>query len=365
MNTKSTPVSYEYKNILENNNKSPYELKKYYKLKVSELESLRYENNLIENQIKIREQRFEERENEYQSIIKKLKVNYENRENKVFDTKEKLKDLETVNSLIQNNMDNIKSRTYKVLAEQERDIIKFYNTKIKELHLEFEYENLKKSKKDAAFLKKENKLIKELEWVKDISKKIDDENHYWIKNYMELNNNYNNNLVEYDELLSHYIFLKKKNAILFSKYTDLRKIFEKVKEMETKEADKKLESSINNCDIKEKNLSDNVVSNYNKEINYLKKRINKLNQKISIISNSNKLKDIITAKIIHYINSKNDNMIKVTELFNSDIKKLSDSDRSKLIDIILTNIEVKNILNNKLEVEVSSILQLKSEFKYN
>lgn len=47
-----------------------------------------------------------------------------------------------------------------------------------------------KKNRDLDFLKKENKLISELEWIKDISYKIDNENHNWMKKYMDLKVDY-------------------------------------------------------------------------------------------------------------------------------------------------------------------------------
>ena len=95
-----------------------------------------------------------------------------------------------LHSKIMENIHHIQSKTTNILAEQEKDIIRFYNTKIKELQLQFDKENEEQSKKDQEFLKKENKLISELEWIKMISDRIDSENHNLMKKYMDLKISY-------------------------------------------------------------------------------------------------------------------------------------------------------------------------------
>ena len=49
--------------------------------------------------------------------------------------------------------------------------------------IEYDDERYKKAKKYEDFLEKENKLISELEWIKNIASKIDSENHTLVKKY--------------------------------------------------------------------------------------------------------------------------------------------------------------------------------------
>ena len=77
-------------------------------------------------------------------------------------------------------------RTSKVLLDQEKDIIHFYNEKINGLTQQFKEENLRQQKRHADFRKKEENLLSELEWIKGIAHKIDKENFYLVKRHMEL-----------------------------------------------------------------------------------------------------------------------------------------------------------------------------------
>ena len=63
------------------------------------------------------------------------------------------------------NISLVQIRTSKILLDQERDIINFYNSKINELREQFEEENEKQAKRDQDFLEKENKLMSELGYI--------------------------------------------------------------------------------------------------------------------------------------------------------------------------------------------------------
>ena len=66
-------------------------------------------------------------------------------------------------------INNIQLRTSKILVDQERDIIRFFNNKINEIKKQFEEERKKKGENEAEYIEKENQLISELEWIKNIA----------------------------------------------------------------------------------------------------------------------------------------------------------------------------------------------------
>ena len=88
------------------------------------------------------------------------------------------------------NINQIQLKTSKVMIDQERDIMRFFINKINEIKKEYEEERIRKGKKDQDYLEKENKLISELEWIKNIAQKIDNENHSLMKKYMDLKAQY-------------------------------------------------------------------------------------------------------------------------------------------------------------------------------
>lgn len=112
------------------------------------LASIRQENAILKKELEERESKFTKREKEYREIIaeiqSQLKLRVEFNEDGNHDGKDNRKNL---HDKIQNNVDFVQVKTTSVLAEQEKDIIRFYNTKIKELQQKFEHENIEQGKR--------------------------------------------------------------------------------------------------------------------------------------------------------------------------------------------------------------------------
>ena len=57
--------------------------------------------------------------------------------------------------------------------------------------------------RDQSYMEKENQLIAELEWIKEIAQKIDTENHSLMKKYMDLKAQYSTQENDREILLRH------------------------------------------------------------------------------------------------------------------------------------------------------------------
>lgn len=124
----------------------------------------------------------------------------------------------------------IQYRTSKVMVDQEKDIMRFFINKINEIKKEFEEEKIKKGKNDQDYLQKENQLISELEWIKNIAQKIDKENHDLMKQFMELKAKYYTQESDREMLLKQLIIKKKKNAVLKNQLKHYEKLLEQVEQ---------------------------------------------------------------------------------------------------------------------------------------
>lgn len=85
---------------------------------------------------------------------------------------------------------------------------------INDIKKQFQEERLKKGEKDKDYLEKETQLISELEWIKNIAQKIDNENHNLLKKYMDLKAQYQTQENDREMLLKELIMKKKQNALL-------------------------------------------------------------------------------------------------------------------------------------------------------
>ncbi|CAD8121827.1 unnamed protein product [Paramecium sonneborni] len=131
-------------------------------------------------------------------------------------------------SKIIEGINNIQLRTSKILVDQERDIIRFFNNKINEIKKQFQEEREKKGQNDKEYILKENQLISELEWIKRIAQKIDDENHQLMQKYKELKVEYQTQERDREMLMKELIIKKKENAILKSQIQQYEKLLNDV-----------------------------------------------------------------------------------------------------------------------------------------
>ena len=84
------------------------------------------------------------------------------------------------------NISTIQNKTSKILIEQESDIRRFFNKKINEIKEKIKEDKLNKNEKDQEYQQKEKQMASELEWIKNIAHKIDEENKSLMKKYSTL-----------------------------------------------------------------------------------------------------------------------------------------------------------------------------------
>lgn len=175
-----------------------------------------------------KEHRYVKRETGYRKLVDELHEELRRDFSLNGEDRKKMEGIAALHSKIMNSINDIQLKTSKVLLDQEKDIIRFFNNKINEIKKQFEEERIKRGKKDQSYEVKEKQLIAELEWIKDIAQKIDQENHTLMKKHMELKAQYATQENDREILLREVILKKKKNAILKSQIDQYEKILEEV-----------------------------------------------------------------------------------------------------------------------------------------
>ncbi|CAD8199938.1 unnamed protein product [Paramecium pentaurelia] len=204
---------------------------------LNKLQEIQQQHN--EDKKKLREEliaRYVQREMEFKKTIDELQQ--ELRSRTALDQTDK-KIMELIykdHGKIIEGINNIQLRTSKILVDQERDIIRFFNNKINEIKKQFQEEREKKGQNDKEYLLKENQLISELEWIKKIAQKIDDENHQLMQKYKELKVEYQTQERDRDMLMKELIIKKKENAILKSQIQQYEKLLNDVQKEDDQES---------------------------------------------------------------------------------------------------------------------------------
>jgi len=200
--------------------------------KYSELE-MRYKKleedmRLLQGEKDEKEHRYVKREEGYRRLVDELHEELRRDFSLNGEERKKMEEIAGLHTKINDNIANIQLKTSKVLLDQEKDIIRFFNNKINDIKKQFEEERVKRSQKDQSYEVKEKQLIAELEWIKDIAQKIDQENHSLMKKYMDLKANFSTHENDREILLREVILKKKKNAILKSQVEQYEKVLDDV-----------------------------------------------------------------------------------------------------------------------------------------
>jgi len=201
--------------------------KKYMELE-GKYKRLEEDSRLVQYDKDEKERRYVKREEGYRKLVDELHEELRRDFSLNGNEKRRMEEIAGLHTKIIDNINNIQVKTSKVLLDQEKDIIRFFNNKINEIKKQFEEERIKRSKKDQSYEVKEKQLIAELEWIKDIAQKIDQENHTLMKKYMDLKAQYSTQENDREILLREVILKKKKNAILKSQIEQYEKVLDDV-----------------------------------------------------------------------------------------------------------------------------------------
>lgn len=134
-----------------------------------------------------REARYIEREDKYRQTIKDLQRELRVRYGYEDDAKERNKGtIDVLNLLINQRIENIAPLTEQLKQEQEKDIKRKFQTEMLKLKKKLDEQKTFAGDMNAEHKEKENDIQHNLDLIKDIAQRIDNENRLLIKKNAEL-----------------------------------------------------------------------------------------------------------------------------------------------------------------------------------
>jgi hypothetical protein len=175
-----------------------------------------------------RERRYNNREKEYRKTL----IEYENElraranyngpvEDQYNRNVEKIVKLHNV---ILENVSHIQKKTSQILSEQEKDIKRQFNSKMKEVSKDLEIEKKKKLEGVGNYAEKESQLTRELELMKTSMDLIISKNNILEEENIKIQKEFNSQQQVRDVLFKEIVAMKRENAILMeeiAKYKEL------------------------------------------------------------------------------------------------------------------------------------------------
>ena len=120
--------------------------KKYLELE-AKYKKLEEDGRLVQYDKEEKERRYVKREEGYRKLVDELHEELRRDFSLNGNEKRRMEEIAGLHTKIIDNINNIQVKTSKVLLDQEKDIIRFFNNKINEIKKQFEEERIKRSKK--------------------------------------------------------------------------------------------------------------------------------------------------------------------------------------------------------------------------
>ena len=140
--------------------------------------------------------RYIKREKEYRKKLAELDAELRARDNRssnaakgYLDNKNQEK-IDGLHGKIQTNMGEIQSKTARILREQEKDLVRTFNSKMSELQRELENEKKKKFEGIGNFAEKESQLNRELDLMRASTELIQSKNQQLAERNDKLKNEF-------------------------------------------------------------------------------------------------------------------------------------------------------------------------------
>lgn len=191
------------------------------------LESQLEENKKIAEDLKRRQDRYIKREGEYRKHIddlqRELRVRY-GYEADAAGKNEKI--IKVLKNQLDENINGIQPKIKKLKEEQEKDIVRKFNSELSKMKKKIEERKSQKGDQAADLKDRENELHHHLELITNIAQRIDNENRALLKKNQELKGEYRAQENDRELLVKQLVMQKKENAKVREEVEYYQKIIE-------------------------------------------------------------------------------------------------------------------------------------------
>lgn len=205
----------------------------------SSLEGQLEENKKLHEDLLRRQDRYVKREQEYRKHIddlqRELRVRY-GYENEAW--KKNLRIIDALKDQMTENIEGIQPKIKKLKEEQEKDIVRKFNSELSKMKKKIEERKTQKGDQAADLKDRENELHHHLELITNIAQRIDNENRALMKKNQELKSEYKAQENDRELLVKQLVMQKKENAKIKEEIEFYEKIIEEKEEEEDLDVDR-------------------------------------------------------------------------------------------------------------------------------
>lgn len=165
-----------------------------------------------------REERYLKREKEYRKTLNEYENDLRARSNYNGPVEDQynrnMQKIDKLHHVILENVGSIQKKTSQILAEQEKDIRRQFDSKKNEVNRDIELERKKKLEGVGNYAEKESQLTRELELMKNSMKLIVSKNDLLKEENIKIEKDFQSQQKDRDALFKEIVNLKKENAML-------------------------------------------------------------------------------------------------------------------------------------------------------
>jgi len=125
-----------------------------------------------------------------------------------------LSGLRNIHTEIMSNIGHIQGKTSQILKDQERDLMRAFSSRLDSMHRALDVEKSKNANGSIEWIQKCQKLTEELDWIKDMAYRIEDENKQLLNDNKRLKAHAKTQEEDRQFLIKQLLSVKKENARL-------------------------------------------------------------------------------------------------------------------------------------------------------
>ena len=190
--------------------------------RISELKKLiqaeKDKSDQMTHDMQAREERYLKREKEYRKTLTeydnelRARANYNGPVEDQFSRN--MQKIDKLHNVILDNVSHIQKKTSQILSEQEKDIKRQFNSKMKEVSKDLELEKKKKLEGVGNYAEKESQLTRELELMRTSMDLIISKNSLLEEENIKIQKEFNSQQLVRDVLFKEIVALKRENAVI-------------------------------------------------------------------------------------------------------------------------------------------------------
>lgn len=186
---------------------------------------LRGQVKTLKDDLDRRQSSYIRRERDYRTRIKLLEEELDkmkSNRSQALDAREQMEQVRDMHESILGNIEHVQEQTARILAEQERDLLRAFRARLFDVQTELEKEKTRAQDGASQWIERNRQLEKELDWAKEMADRLDRHNQAYIRENARLKTQFKTQEDDRAYLIRQLVAAKKDNGRLRQELTRVK-----------------------------------------------------------------------------------------------------------------------------------------------